>query len=409
MRSSLISCLAAAAVLAGCGGSTDNSASGLRWLPPTKLVTNIVNGTDFRFGTGAVLGNRYYLADRNNAAIDVFDTATSNLLSQIKGSGANAFTGLRSTSGAPDDTISGPSGVYAVGNLLYVGDVNSVKIVDPASQQVVKTIPVGAQGKRANKACVDTAHNLFVIATPEAATPYLTMIDTTTQVVVGTISFTDASGARSAGLGACQFDAAADTLYVNNAGTTANPHGELVALPGASLRAIPSGGTVNYTDLAGLRAYALGNCDPTGLALGPSNRVAVGCRETTSGASLLVQILDRTNGNLIASVNAGGGGDIVYDAATNRYYNAAGRWTSGGTAATSGVCSSSSTCNPMLAVIDANTHAIVATLQTGNSAHSVTVDPVTAKAFVPVSSGVAPQGCGNCANATPGLLSFALK
>lgn len=409
MRSYLISCLAAAAVLAGCGGSTDNSASGLRWLPPTKLVTNIVNGTDFRFGTGAVLGNRYYLADRNNASIDVFDTATSNLVSQIKGSGANAFTGLQSTSGAVDDTISGPSGVYAVGNLLYVGDVNSVKIVDPSSAQVVKTIPVGAQGKRANKACVDTAHNLFVIATPEAATPYLTMIDTNTQAVIGTINFTDVSGARSAGLGACQFDASADTLYVNNAGTTANPHGELVALPGASLRAIPGGGAVNYTDLAGLRAYGLGNCDPTGLALGPSNRVAVGCRETTSGASLLVQILDRTNGNLIASVNAGGGGDIVYDASTNRYYNAAGRWTTGGTAATGGVCSSSSTCTPVLAVIDANTHAIVATLQTGNNAHAVTVDPVTAKAFVPVSSGVAPQGCGNCANATPGLLTFALK
>jgi hypothetical protein len=409
MRSYLISCLAAAAVLAGCGGSSNNSASGLRWLPPTKLITGVGTGSDFRFGTGAVLGNRYYLADRNNAAIDVFDTATSNLLTQIKGSGANAFTGLQSTSGTVDDTISGPGSVYAVGNLLYVGDVNSVKIVDPSSQQVVKTIAIGTQGKRADKGCVDTAHNLFVIATPEASTPYLTVIDSSTQAVVGTVSFTDANGARSAGLGACQYDAAGDTLYVNSTGTTANPHGEFVALPGAAIRAIPSGGTVNYTNLAGMRAYGVGNCDPTGLALGPGNEVAVGCRETTAGASLLVQILDRTNGNLIASVNAGGGEDIVYDAATNRYYNAASRWTSVNTAATNGVCTSSSTCTPVLAVIDASTHDVVDRLQTGNNAHSVTVDPSTAKAFMPMSSGVAPEGCGNCANATAGLLTFALK
>jgi YVTN family beta-propeller protein len=407
MRSYLIPCLTAAAILAGCGGN-DNSASGPRLLTTTS-ITGVGTGTNFGFDIGNVSGNRYYLTDRNNAAVDVFDTATSSLISQIKGSGANAFAGSQSTNNAVDNSISGPNGVYTVGNLLYVGDVNSVKIVDPSTQQVIKTIQVGTQGKRADEGCVDAAHNLFIIATPEATTPYLTVINTTTQSVVGTITFTDASGAPSAGLEACQYDAAGDTVYINNDGTTANPHGEFVAMPGASIRAIPSGGTVNYTNFAGLRTYSEGNCDPTGLAFGPGNEVAVGCREATTGAPLLVQIMDRTNGRIIASVNAGGGDEIAYDSSTNRYYNAASRWTASGNASTNGNCSAASPCTPVLAIIDATAHTVVTRLQSGNNAHSVAIDPATGKAFMPASSGVAPAGCATCSNEAAGLLTFAIK
>ena len=105
-----------------------------------------------------------------------------------------------------------------------------------------------------------------------------------------------------------------DTFYVNNDGTTANPHGELDALPGAAIRAIAAGATVNYTALAGVHAYSEGNCDPTGLALGPGTDIAVGCREGTTAAPLLVQILNRSTGAIVASVNAGGGDQIEYDA-----------------------------------------------------------------------------------------------
>jgi hypothetical protein len=408
MRSYLMQCLAAVAILAGCGSSNDNSSSAPRLLG-TTAITGVGTGTNFGFDIGMVSGNRYYLTDRNNAAVDVFDTATSSLVAQIKGSGTNAFAGSRTTNGAVDNSISGPNGIYLVGNLLYVGDVNSVKIVDPASQQVIKTIQVGTQGKRADEGCVDAAHNLFIIATPEADTPYLTVINTVTQSVVGTITFADASGTPSAGLEACEYDAAGDTLYINNDGTTANPHGEFVAMPGASIRAIPGSSTVNYTRLAGVRIYSEGNCDPTGLALGPGNEVAVGCREATTGAPLLVQIMDKTNGRIIASVNAGGGDEIVYDASTNRYYNAASRWTASGNAAANGSCSAASPCTPVLAIIDANTHAVVTRLQSGNNAHSVAIDPTTGKAFVPASSGASPAGCASCSAEAAGLLTFAIR
>jgi hypothetical protein len=401
MRRFLISCLGAAMFVAGCGGGDD--ALSPRQLSATS-IPGVGVGTNFGFDLGIVVGNRYYVTDRNNAAVDVFDTANSTLVTQIKGTGANAFAGLTS-----NNATSGPDGINSVGNLLYAGDVNSVKVVDPATAQVIKTIVVGTSGKRADEGCIDAAHGLYMISTPEADTPFATFINTATQAVVAQVTFTDPSGAPAAGLEQCRYDLASDTFYVNNDGTTANPHGELVSIPGASIRGIASGATVNYTSLAGMRSFSEGNCDPTGLALGPGNDIAVNCREGTTGAPLLVQIMDRTNGSILASLNAGGGDQIEYDSATNRYYSGASRWTASGKAATGGACSAASPCTPVLTIIDAGSRTLVTQLNTGNNAHSVAVDPVTSKAFLPISSGTSPAGCATCAAEPAGLLTFSTR
>jgi YVTN family beta-propeller protein len=398
-----LACVTAAAVLAACGGGGDNG----RNLVAATQIQGVGQGTNFGFDIGAVAGNRYYLADRNNAAVDVFDTATSAQVAQITGTGANAFRGVALTStGSVDNSKSGPNGVNAVGNLLYVGDVDSVKIVDPATNQVVKTISVPAGGHRDDEGCVDPTHNLYMIAAPEADTPFVTLINTVTQAVVATVTFTDAAGAPSAGLEACRYDPKTDAFYINNDGTTANEHGEPDVLPGPAIRALAVGATVNYTLLPGVHMYAEGNCDPTGLALGPGNDIAVGCREGTTGAPLLVQILDRTSGAILASVNAGGGDQLEYDPASNRYFNAASRWTASGKASTNGACSAASPCTPVLSVIDAGTRTLVEQLVTGNNAHSVAVDSATGKVFVPISSATSPAGCATCSNEPAELLTF---
>jgi hypothetical protein len=236
-----------------------------------------------------------------------------------------------------------------------------------------------------------------LLSTPEAATPYATLINATTQAIVATVTFTDSAGAPSAGLEACRYDASTDTFFVNNDGTTTNPHGELVAMPGPAVRAIAAGASVNYTTLTGVRMYSEGNCDPTGLALGPGTDIAVGCREGTTAAPLLVQILNRNTGTLIASVNAGGGDQLEYDPGSNRYYNAGSRWTASGNAAVNGTCSAASPCTPVLSIIDAGTHAVLAQLPAGNNAHSVAVDPASGHLFMPFSSASAPAGCSTCA------------
>jgi hypothetical protein len=206
--------------------------------------------------------------------------------------------------------------------------------------------------------------------------------------------------ADGAGLEACAYDPTTDAFFVNNDGTPTNPHGEVDKLPGAAIRAIATGGTVDYSTLSGLARFPEGNCDPTGLALGPGTDLAVGCREGTTAAPLLFLIFNRTSSSgsgPVASLNAGGGDEVWYDPTTNSYYNAASRWTASGLAATNGSCSSASPCTPVLFVINAATRTEVNAIPTGNNAHSVAVDPVTGLVFVPYSSATAPGGCGSCA------------
>jgi hypothetical protein len=78
------------------------------------------------------------------------------------------------------------------------------------------------------------------------------------------------AGAPSAGLEECRYDPGTDAFYLNNDGTTSNPLGELDVFPGAAVRAIAAGASVNYTALAGHKEFAEDACDPTGLALGPA-------------------------------------------------------------------------------------------------------------------------------------------
>src|ERR1700709_837481 len=91
---SIVVCLVAA-----CGGSNDNSTQ-------PHLVTNIVvpNATNppFPFDVSYADHGRYFLADRNNKAVDVVDTSTNKLIEQIPG----GFFGI----GASLDT-SGPKGL----------------------------------------------------------------------------------------------------------------------------------------------------------------------------------------------------------------------------------------------------------------------------------------------------------
>jgi hypothetical protein len=127
---------------------------------------------------------------------------------------------------------------------------------------------------------------------------------------------------------------------------------------------------------------------------------------------LLVQIMNRSSGAIVASVNAGGGDQLEYDSGTGRYYNAASRWTDSGNAAVNGACSASSPCSPVLAIIDATNYGVVARLPTGNNAHSVAIDPASKAAFMPYSSASAPAGCGTCAMngfTSAGVAVFAIQ
>src|SRR3979409_2513999 len=67
--------------------------------------------------------NRYFLADRSNKAIDIFDVKSSNFVGRVAG-----FVGLQ-----PKNATAGPNGVVTAngGTEVWAGDGNStVKVID---------------------------------------------------------------------------------------------------------------------------------------------------------------------------------------------------------------------------------------------------------------------------------------
>ena len=387
----------------------------------TVAIPNIAAGSNFSFDiSGVDTGNgRMYFTDRNNKSVDVIDISSNQLVKQIKGGFAGCDTGP-TCAGANNDK-SGPDGLNVIPGttFIYVGDVNSVKIIDTKTDTVVNTIAIGGtSGLRADEGCYDPDHQIYMINSPGESPPFATFIDTTTQKIIATLLFTDpgsgAAGPASAGLEACAYDHATASFLNNNDGSTANPHGEVDVIPAAFVLAGTPDAPVTLTlpvptPANGFKIFPLGNCDPTGIDLGPGTDVAISCRQGTPGVPLTVQIMDRTNGTVLANLNAGGGDQITYDAATNKYYLAASRWTASGKSS-GAACTAASPCTPVLQIIDAGSRAVVKTLQTGNNAHSVAIDPATHQVYLPYSSPTAPAGCATCVSDAPfgngGVLVF---
>lgn len=386
--------LAASVTLAGCGSDLSSGSPEANDATANISVPGISAGKSFSFDLGTVVNGKYYVTDRNNKSVDVVDTSTLQF-SQITGTGANAFAGIGS-----DNGHSGPDGINAITgtSLLYVGDVNSVKVVDAPTATVLKSIKTGSAGFRADEGCFDPDHALYMISIPDADVPYASFINTNTQTVVATVVWVDTDGTTPAGGNEqCQYDHGTQSFLVNNDNTAANPHGEVDVIPVASILGIPAGGSANVFSLAGVMRYPLGNCDPTGLDLGPGQEMAAECRQGDAGAALTTIIMNRATGAVIATVPFGGGDQLAYDAATNSYYVAASRWHASGVNDKGGGCSAANLCAPTLGVINASTHAVTRKIATGNNAHSVAVDPVHGLAFVPYSSSTNPAGCATCA------------
>lgn len=386
--------LAASLLVAGCGSDVGSGSPEANDATANIAVPGITAGKSFSFDLGTVVNGKYYLTDRNNKAVDVVDTSTLQF-SQITGTGANAFFGV-----GPDNGHSGPDGINAITGttLLFAGDVNSVKVIDAPSATVLRSIATGSAGFRADEGCYDPDHGLYMISIPDADVPYAAFINANTQTVVAKVVWVDTDGSTPAGGNEqCQYDHGTQSFLVNNDNTAANPHGEVDVIPVASIQAIPAGGSANVFSLANVKRFPLGNCDPTGLDLGPGKEMAVECRQGDKGAKLTTLIVDRTNGSVIATVPFGGGDQLAFDATTNSYYVAASRWHASGVNDQGGGCSAANPCSPMLGIIDATTHTLTRSIATGNNAHSVAVDPVHRLAFVPYSSSTNPAGCATCA------------
>ncbi len=239
--------LLGALTLAGCGASLESLHEFAEHLLQIINVPGISSAVSFSFDLGTVdaQAQRYYLTDRTNKAIDVVDTESNTVVAQYQ----NGFAGCRlapngasspsclSVGGvAVNNDASGPNGIDVVGNNLFVGDVNTLWVIDKASGATVKKIGVGGNsGLRADEGCFDKVDNLYAISSPAENPPFMTIVDAADFKVLATVYF------QSAGLEACTYDPITGNFFVNNDGTTANPRGELSGYSAATFNALKAG------------------------------------------------------------------------------------------------------------------------------------------------------------------------
>src|SRR5207302_2913149 len=143
-------------------------------VPVTGTPTN-ASGKMFVFDISWVdaATQRYYLADRSNAAIDVVDAKKDVLITQIQ-AGFAGFTGSNDTSG--------PNGVVVFGRpghqFLIATDANSrVVSINLQTRTVVNAVSTGgAPGLRADELAFDPEDNLVLPVNNADTPPFATLI-----------------------------------------------------------------------------------------------------------------------------------------------------------------------------------------------------------------------------------------
>lgn len=354
-------------------------------LPGTQKVTAF----DISF-VDPVIG-LYLLADRTNAVVDVIDTTTNTVLTQL--AATPPFAGVVIQNGKANNDVSGPDGVITVNHReVWAGDGPSqVKVIDLFSQKTTHVI--NTLGKnRADELCFDPRDQLVLVANDaESPFPFVSFISTANYSVLKRITMdgTIASGGKVAspkatnGIEQCQWDRRTGKFYINI--PEVNGPGNDTQ-PGAVVTLSPD--TLEIEDVFSI---PIGKCaGPQGMAIGPDHQILLGCNDPNKTVPSTV-IIDDHNGHVIATIaNEDGSDQVDFNEGDDQYFLAR----SGGA-------------NPQkLGIIDAEGRLADQDVTTGTAgaagtAHSVASDPVFNQVYVPIPSTAGSTVCSG--TGTPGV------
>ena len=312
---------------------------------------------------------RYYVADRSNAGVDIFDTRTFTYVGRVGG-----FVGLKfNPDNKPAIVLSGPNGIAfdPQKKELWAADGDStVKVIDVAANppKIVASINTGGQ-KRADELGIDTKDGLVLVGNNAEKPSYVTFISTKPDhAIVGKLEMPDAS------------DGIDQPLYVPETGMfyasvpiwkEDKNHGGLAVIDPKTLKMV--------------KLIPIDDCGPLGLAQGPGTKVIVGCSAGSKARTPTVPnpetvIIDVATEKVVKVIHELGGQDEVwYNPGAHQYYTASRDLPSG----------------PVLGVINADTDTFVESITTGENAHSVAADSKNNAIFVPLTAGntACPNGC----------------
>ena len=301
---------------------------------PVNAPSNTLGGT-FSFDISFVdqSDGTYYLADRNNFAVDAL-FAESIVKQIVPNNGHAAFAGISPP--AFSTATAGPNGVVAAFPWLFVTDAPSRLLTFDLRQNPPLTVSevdlLPGEPTRADELAYDPKDGLILAINNASTPPVATLVSvnqTTGALVVLKNIFLDTASGHSgidAKNGAEQpvWDPITQKFYLSIPQIGANP------TVGGVIR-ISTTGTVEAT-------YTLTFCSPAGLALGPFDDLLVGCntiwdttgalwtnnadRRTATAAPQLI-IIDAKTGKPTANIlGAGVGDEVWFNKGDNHYYAA---------------------------------------------------------------------------------------
>jgi DNA-binding beta-propeller fold protein YncE len=338
----------------------------------TRVATIDIPGNkleQFDIGYVDAETGRYYVTDRSNAGVDIFDTRKMTYVGRVGG-----FVGLKlNPDNRPAIVLSGPNGVAfdPQKKQLWAADGDStVKVIDVAADppKIIASISTGGQ-KRADELGIDTKDGMVLVGNNADKPSYVTFISTKPDhAILGKVEMPDAS------------DGIDQPLYVPETGLfyasvpiwkEEKNHGGLAVFDPKTLKMT--------------KLIPIDDCGPLGLAQGPGTKVIVGCSagsktRTPTMPNPATVIIDVATEKVVKVIHELGGQDEVWYNPTARQYYTASRDLPTG---------------PVLGVIDADTDTFVASIPTSENAHSVAADSKNGAIFVPLTAGnsVCPNGC----------------
>jgi hypothetical protein len=253
-----------------------------------------------------------------------------------------------------------PRGVITVNNgaEAYVGDDDTVKVVDLTANKIVASIPAGGG---ADELGYDPKDGVIAMALPDETPPTLILISTKDRKIFAKVQVPQAT------------DGFEQTIYSEVTGMFHTVIPELN-------KDENKGGMITVDPKTGKQVgkiAPLDNCKPHGNAVGVGNELIIGCNfGQTKDKKPPVQMVFDVKTNKVTQTIAGiGGTDMsAADVGLGLYYTAS---------AGNGEGSA-------LGVIDAKTHKLIQKIPTAGRAHSVAVNSKNHHVYVPENA----TGCG---------------
>jgi hypothetical protein len=366
------------ALLAACGsGNTPTTAAGVGTVNTNAYALNgtfqypqfpPANGAesfDISFVDPSV--HQYYLADRTQNGVSVYDTQTVGLL-RVAGQGK--FSGFKPNNPGPPSNA-GPNGIVPVGGgIVFAGDGDSsMKVVNVNTGALLATIfptnpytgaplPIAGGGatctattnvnngnQRMDEMAYDPTDSVVIGINDASCPPFATFFSSKAPYsILGSLAFTTADGGAEQPV----WDPAQGKFLQALPSTLANQGGEI--------------DVIDPKTFALTKTIPEANCNANGVALGKNETLFLGC----SGKAQILTINAVTGATINTISGLGGCDEAWYNPTADRFYAA---------------CSNNAS-GPVLVVADGN-GALITSIATSPGAHSVAVDPTNDHIFFP--------------------------